>query len=306
MRSEAPGAADRRPAATGAPPRPNLGRAVLWMCGAVVSFCVMAVSVRGLAGVLDIFEMLSIRSGSGALILAVLVLLRPDLRAAVRPRRIPMHLLRNGMHFASQYGWALGITLLPFATVFALEFTQPVWTTLMAALLLGERLTVSRVGAVVLGVVGVVVIVRPGLATFQPAALIVLAAAVGYAVTNIATKALTRSESTFAILVWMNLMQFPMGLAGSDPGFLGKLGVAESLPALGIAISGLTAHYCLTNAFRYGDASVVIPFDFLRIPLIAAIGWLLYGEIVEPAVMAGAAVIIAGVFWTLRAESRRH
>jgi drug/metabolite transporter (DMT)-like permease len=240
------------------------------------------------------------------LILTTAVLLRPRLRPAVRPRRMGMHLIRNGVHYASQYAWALAVTLLPFATVFALEFTMPAWTTLLAALLLGERLSVSRIGAVVLGIVGVLVIVRPGLATFQPAALLVLAAAVGYAASNIATKSLTATEPTFAIIFWMNVMQLPMGLAGSEPGFLAKLGWAEILPTLGIGIAGLAAHYCLTNALRFGDASVVVPIDFLRIPLIAAIGWFIYGETVELAVFLGAAIIIIGVLWNLRAESFRH
>jgi drug/metabolite transporter (DMT)-like permease len=284
----------------------QLGRVVFWMTGTLLSFSVMAVSVRGLAGALSIFEILSIRSASGVLIVLALVLLRPELRSAARPRRMGMHLLRNGVHYASQYAWALSITLLPFATVFALEFTMPAWTTLLAALLLGERLTASRVGAIVLGVLGVLVIVRPGLAAFQPAALIVLAAAFGYAASNIATKMLTSTEPTFAIIFWMNVMQLPMALAGSDPAFLAKLGAAQVLPALGIGVSGLTAHYCLTNALRSGDASVVVPIDFLRIPLIAAIGWLLYGEAVEPAVFLGALIIVSGVLWNLRAESRRY
>jgi drug/metabolite transporter (DMT)-like permease len=284
----------------------QLGRVVFWMSGALLSFCVMAVSVRGLAGALSIFEILSIRSGFGVLILTSVVLLRPRLRAAIRPRRMGMHLIRNGVHYGSQYAWALAVTLLPFATVFALEFTMPAWTTLLAALLLGERLSVSRIGAVVLGIVGVIVIVRPGLATFQPAALLVLAAAVGYAACNIATKSLTSTEPTFAIIFWMNVMQLPMGLAGSDPGFLTKLGAAEILPMFGIGIAGLAAHYCLTNALRFGDASVVVPIDFLRIPLIAAIGWFVYGETVELAVYLGAVIIIVGVLWNLREESFRH
>src|SRR5262249_59377830 len=94
------------------------------------------------------------------------------------------------------------IALLPLATVFALEFTTPAWTTLLAVVLLGERLTASRIGAVALGLAGVLVIVRPGVATFQPAALLVLTAAVGYACTYIATKKLTTTDSTFAIVLW--------------------------------------------------------------------------------------------------------
>jgi drug/metabolite transporter (DMT)-like permease len=163
----------------------------------------------------------------------------------------------------------------------------------------------SRAGSIVLGFAGVLIILRPGAEAFQPAALLVLACALGFAISLITTKQLTKDVSTFAILFWMNLMQFPIGLAGSDPFYLARLGV-EQLPAfLGVGISGLASHYCLANAFRSGDATVVVPLDFLRIPLIALVGWLFYDEGVDVLVFAGAAVIIVGVVWNLRDEARR-
>ena len=105
------------------------------------------------------------------------------------------------------------MTLLPFATVFALEFTMPAWVALLAALILGERMTPSRIGSIVLGFLGVLVIVRPGLASFQPVALLVLFAAFGFAISLIATKKLTNRVSTFTIIFWMNVIQLPLALA---------------------------------------------------------------------------------------------
>jgi drug/metabolite transporter (DMT)-like permease len=170
--------------------------------------------------------------------------------------------------------------------------------------MLHERMTPSRIGAVVLGLLGVCVILRPGIETFHPAALLVLAAALGYAVQNIATKQLTTTESTFAIVFWMNVIQLPLGLIGADPWFAARLGLHE-LPALaGLGIAGLSAHYCLSNAFRAGDASLVVPLDFLRIPLIAVVGWWLYGEPLDFFVFAGAGLIILGLLWNLRREAR--
>jgi len=194
---------------------------------------------------------------------------------------------------------------LPLATVFALEFTAPAWALLLAMPVLGERMTASRIGAVVLGLMGVVVIVRPGLATFQPAALLVLLAALGFANTLILTKKLTRTDTTFAIIFWMNLIQLPLALIGSNPLFVTKLAFADLAPALAVGISGLASHYCLANAFRWGDASVVVPLDFLRIPLIAVVGWWLYGERLDPLVFSGAALIVAGILWNLRSEAAR-
>ena len=69
------------------------------------------------------------------------------------------------------------------------------------------------------------------------------------------------------------------------------------LALIGVTVGGLGTHYCLTNAFRYGDAIVVIPMDFLRLPLIALIGWTFYGEQIDAIVFAGAGLIIFGVLW---------
>lgn len=284
----------------------HLGRVVLWMIAAVLSFSTTAIAIRNLSGQLSLFEILSIRSAFGVAILAGLRLARPDLRGEMRPRRLGLHFIRNGLHFAAQYGWALAITLLPFATVFSLETTNPVWTTLLAALLLGERLTAARIGAIVLGFVGVLIIVRPGLATFQPAAAILLTATLAFAASNIATKKLILTESTFAIMFWMNAMQLPMGLVGSDPHAFARFEVWMLPSIIGIGISGLSAHYCLTNALRWADAGIVLPMDYMRIPLIAVIGWWFYGESVDVFVFIGAAVIISGILWNLRAEARRH
>ena len=189
-------------------------------------------------------------------------------------------------------------------TVFALEFTTPAWTLLLALPVLGERMTVSRVGAVVLGLVGVLVILRPGVGTFRPASVLVLGAAIGIAITLIATKKLTRTDSSFAIIFWMNLIQAPLAFAASQPLFVTKLSTWQMPAVAGIGCAGLISHYCLANAFRAGDATVVVPLDFMRIPLIAVIGWWLYGERLDPFVFAGAGLIIAGVLWNLRAEAR--
>jgi drug/metabolite transporter (DMT)-like permease len=274
------------------------------MSGALVMFCVMAVSVRVLATNFSIFEVLAVRSGFGILVLCGIAGFSPTLRTAIVPRRMSLHLVRNTGHYIGQYMWALSLTLLPFATVFALEFTTPAWTMLLAALVLGERMTPSRAGAVVLGFAGVLIILRPGLAAFHYASLLVMGAALLYAVSMINTKQLTRTESAFAIVFWMNVMQFPMSLAGSALDFPLRFTSSDILPILGVGISGVTSHYCLTNAFRAGDASVVVPLDFLRLPMIAAVGWWLYAETLDIFVLAGAVTIVAGVIWNLRAETR--
>ena len=193
--------------------------------------------------------------------------------------------------------------MLPLAMVFALEFTMPAWTVLLAIWLLHERMTPSRIGVVVLGLIGVLIILRPGIASFNPAALLVLTAAFGYAVTMITTKKLTMTETTFGIIFWMSVIQFPLSLIGSDVTGFFHLETRHILPAIGVGIAGLTSHYCLSNAFRAGDATLVVPLDFMRIPLIAVVGWAFYGEPLDIFVLLGALIIVTGVLWNLRAET---
>ena len=284
----------------------KLVRVVLWMVGALLSFSVMAVSIRELAKMnLSIFEILAIRSGVALLVLLVLLAVRPELRVHALPRRMKLNLLRNTVHYASQYAWALSITMLPLAMVFALEFTMPGWTVLLAVWLLHERLSPSRIGVVVFGLIGVLVILRPGIASFNPAAFLVLAAAFGYAITMITTKQLTMTETTFGIVFWMAVIQLPLSLIGSDPMVFFHLETRHILPAIGVGTAGLTSHYCLSNAFRAGDATLVVPLDFMRIPLIAVVGWAFYGERFDIFVFLGALIIVAGVLWNLRAEATR-
>jgi drug/metabolite transporter (DMT)-like permease len=294
--------------------RQNLARVVAWMTGALISFSASALAVRALAkGGLNIFEILTIRSGTGVLVLVALIAIYPELRPAIAPRYMGFHLARNTTHFAGQYAWAYAVTVLPFAMVFSLEFTTPAWVALLAALVLGEHMTKSRLGSVMLGFIGVLIIVRPGLEGFQPTALIVLFAAFAFAVSLIVTKQLTNRVSTFAIIFWMNVIQLPITIAwplivaakGGPSFFIFRLGTDLIVPTLALGVVGLTSHFCLTQAFRSGDATVVVPLDFLRIPLIALIGWMFYGEHLDAFVFAGAGFIICGVLWNLSAESRR-
>jgi drug/metabolite transporter (DMT)-like permease len=282
----------------------QLSRVVFWMTGTLLSFCVMAVSIRGLAGNLSIFEILTVRSSLALVILLGLAALRPDLRVGFRPEQLGIHFSRSFVHFAGQYLWTLSLTLLPLAVVFTLEFMLPVFVVILATIFLGERMTSGRLIVIVLGFAGALVILRPGLEAFQPAALIVVLAAFFYAVFSVLTKKMTSNTGIFAIVFWMNLMQFPIGLAGSDPLFPLRLEPWQWPSVAGVGIAGLSSHYCLANAFRWGDASLVTPLDFLRIPLIAVIGWWFFGETADIWVFVGGLTILAGILWNLRAETR--
>lgn len=282
---------------------------LFWMLGSLVSFAGVALSVRGLQGAMTVFEMLAIRNIGGLIILAGMMLLAPGPDQTMRMAKPRIHLLRNTAHFTGQALWVWGVTVLPLATVFAIEFTTPCWVALFAVLFLKERLTLPRALAIALGFVGVLIILRPGMDSFRPEALAVVLAAVFFGMQITTTKFLTGSNSTWTIMFWMNLMQLPMNMLanmalGQSPLIVGKLSWEIWLPVTGIAVTGFLAHYCLTNAFRHGDATLVVPIDFLRVPLIALIGWLFYNETPEIAVLIGALVVIGGVVINLVAEAR--
>lgn len=277
-------------------------RGALWMGGALLSFSAMAIAVRELLRHMGNFEILFLRSLVSLLILLA-ILPRFGL-ATLRTRRAGLHVLRNLLHFGGQYAWVYAIAMLPLATVFAIEFTMPVWTALLAIPLLGERLNRGRVIMLVLGLAGIVIILKPGIGVVQPAALVMLAGSLAYALTMICTKRLSESDSALAILFYMAVVQLPLAFFPALPGWV--VPTPADLPwIVAIGAAGLTAHFCLTRAVRIADATLVIPIDFLRLPLIAVVGAIFYGEKVDVTIMLGAAVIFAGTWYSIQRESRR-
>jgi len=277
-------------------------RGVLWMGGAVLSFSAMAVAARQLLAHMGPFQVLFVRS---VIMLAIVLLVVAQSRDAVTStRRLPLHVLRNVVHFAGQYCWVFAIGALPLATVFAIEFTMPVWTAILAALLLKERLTPNRLTMLALGLVGVLIILRPGVTVFHPAALVALAASLFYAGNMIATKRLAATDSPIAILFWMSVIQTPLALLTALPQWVapppGDLGWM-----LVMGVGSYTAHYCMSRAFRLAEATVVVPIDFTRLPLIAVVGAVFYAEPFDPMILLGAGIIFAGTYTSLRLETRR-
>ncbi len=274
----------------------HIGRAATWMIGAILSFSAMAVAGREASLSLDTFEIMMYRSCVGVLVVCGLITGLGKWRA-VSGERLLQHGLRNMAHFTGQNLWFYAVTVIPLAQVFALEFTSPIWVILLAPLLLGERLTRARALAVLLGFVGILIVARPSPSTFSIGLACAAGSAVFFALTNIATKRLTRHESIWSIMFWLTSLQLGMGLlfAGWDMDI--ALPDAQNLPfLLIIGCAGLSAHFCITNALSLAPAAVVVPIDFARLPFIALIGWLLYGEAVEIWLFVGAALILAGNF----------
>lgn len=273
------------------PPSQSVPRAMLWMLGALVSFSALALAGRELSTEMTLFQVLFLRSVICLLALAVLA---PYLGwPRLTTRHLKLHLLRNSVHYGASYCWFLGVISIPLAEVFAIEFTSPIWTAVLAVLFLREPLTRARVGAIALGFLGVMVILRPGAEIVHPAALAVLAAALGYASAYVITKRLTADDGPFVILFYMNAIQLLIGLVPTaatwvtpSPALWPWVGV--------VGAAGLLSHYCIARAMALADATVVAPLDFLRLPLIAVIAYLVYDETLDLFVLAGAMLVVAG------------
>ncbi|WP_432450108.1 DMT family transporter [Aliiroseovarius marinus] len=269
-------------------------KAALWMLGSILSFSAMAVAGRQLGGVVDTFELMFYRSAVGVLIVFPLLF----------AKRVKLHelcmnwrlqLIRNIAHFTGQNLWFLAVTLIPLAQVFALEFTSPLWVVLLSPLLIKDHLTRRRLIAVLLGFAGVMVIVQPGASSLSAGTVYVALAAICFALTAIFTRQLTQTNGLLVILAWLTGSQLVMGgiMAGWDGNI--TLPTAHTAPLLVlIGLAGLIAHTCLTRALTLAPASIVIPIDFARLPLIALVGALFYDESVGWSLALGAALIIAG------------
>jgi drug/metabolite transporter (DMT)-like permease len=195
------------------------------------------------------------------------------------------------------------IGALALATVFAIEFTMPVWTALLAAAFLGEHLTRPRLVQLVLGVIGVAIILRPGLGAFHPAVLVMLLGALFYASNMIFTKRLSATDSALAVTFWMSVVQLPVTLVSAWHSWVAPQ-LADATWVFVIGAGSFAAHYCLTRAMHLAEATVVVPIDFIRLPLIAVVGALFYAEPFDPMVIVGAAVIFAGTYYSLSRERR--
>jgi drug/metabolite transporter (DMT)-like permease len=268
------------------------------MAGWLALMLIVVVAGREAMRELNVFQLMESRTILGFFMLYPLIRISGGF-SVVKTARAHMHVARNLIHYGAQLGWFFALTLIPIGQVVAIEFTMPIWTAILAATFLGERMTVWKVAAIVLGVIGVIVIVRPATGEINPGQLIALAAAVGFGVSIAMVKSLTRTEQTLAIIFWMLVVQ-------SVAGFLPALYVWTWPPTYiwvwvaVIAFCGTFSHYCMARAMLHADATVVIPMDFLRVPLTATAGWLIYSERLDLFTVLGAALILAGNLLNLK------
>lgn len=284
-------------------PVSDMTKVGLWMVGALASFTTMAICGRELAGDLSTFQILFWRSMVGLVMISAL--LTRFGWGQIRTHSIGIHLLRNAAHFGGQFGWFFAIAMIPLVEVFALEFTTPIWTAVMASIFLRERLTSGRIVAIAIAFVGVLVILRPGLTVVGIGSLAALGAALGYATAHTTTRFLAQRDTPLCILFYMTVMQLPMGLVPALHGWIWPHGMEWFWLAL-VGITAMSAHYTLTRALKLAEAAVVVPIEFMRLPLIAVVGYVFYGEALEIWVGIGGVLVCGGILLNLRDAERRQ
>ena len=283
--------------------RPLLAAA--WMVGAIIAFSSMAVGGRAVAHELDSFELMMYRSYIGLGIILIIGLIWGKF-GEVRFDNLPLHGLRNMGHFIGQNLWFSALQLITLAQLFALEFTSPIWVVIFAALFAGEKLTQPRVIAVILGFIGALIVARPGMGGDALGLALAAASAIGFAISIVSTKVLTRTETIFGILFWLTAMQAVFGTvtAGWD-GDVAWPSLAVWPWVVMVGLAGLIAHTCLTNALAVAPATIVTPMDFARLPAIAVVGMLFYNEAIDIWVFVGALVIFAGNYLNIWSQNQK-
>lgn len=281
--------------------QPSNLKAVLWMGAWHVLMLGMTLASREVTREIHVLHLMELRSVIGFIMLLPLVVYYGGFRAMATKRPI-LHVSRNVAHYFGQAMWLYALTLIPLAQLIAIEFTAPLWTAVLAVAFLGEKMSGRKIAALVLGIIGVVIIVRPGAEAMDPGHLVVLAAAVGFGISVAMVKSLTRTESVIRIIFWMLIIQSVIGLIPAI--YYWQWPSAGVWPwILVAAFCGSFAHYCMAQALVYADATVVTPMDFLRVPLTALLGYLVYQEQIDAVTAIGTALILFGNLLNLRRRS---
>src|SRR3979411_826864 len=160
---------------------PSKSLAALWMSGWLALMLIVVIAGREGMRELNVFQLMFMRTIIGFFLLYHPVRANGGF-SVVKTARIHMHVARNLIHYGAQLGWFFALTLIPIGQVVAIEFTMPIWTAILAALFLGERMRAWKIAAMGLGIVGVIIIVRPATGEVNPGQLIALAAAVGFGI----------------------------------------------------------------------------------------------------------------------------
>jgi drug/metabolite transporter (DMT)-like permease len=275
-------------------------KGALWMAAAATAFALMITLVRQLTDGLHPLQVVFFRTAFG--LLAMLPWLLRQGVGVLRTSRLRLHLLRALIGIFAMVGWFTTLSLMPLAEATALSFTAPIFTSVLAVLILGEVMRLRRWSAVAIGFLGALIIVRPGFAAIQPAALLAIATAAIWASSTILIKIMARTESAGAITTYMVLLTTPMTLLAAL--FVWQNPTFEQLAwAALLGTAGSAGHFCMSRALATADATLVAPLDYLRLPIVALIAFIAFGEVPAVWVWLGGGVIAASSIYLAQREA---
>lgn len=278
-------------------------RGILWVSGGTLFFALADLFVKTLGARFDAMEIALFRYASGLAILAP-VFARMS-REELRTRVIGLHCLRMGLAFVAQTLVILSVIWLPLADATAFMFSKPLFTTLVAVILLREAVSGRRWTATAAGFAGVLVMLRPGASGIDPAALAAVAAALAFAVANVLIRVLSRTEPTRRILFYYHVGGV-IAFAG-PAAWVWRAPVGAEWLLLGCVGALTTAGMvCFMRGFAVGEANAVGPAEYVRMIYAALFGLLLFSEIPSPWTVGGAAVIAGSAWFIAREEARRR
>lgn len=281
----------------------NLRGAALMACAAVV-FALEALVLRWLTnrGVPVPVQVAARAAGQVVWVLPLILARGP---IVFRTRRAPLHVLR-GLSSLTCWGlYYVSVARMDLATATALSFTNVVFTTLLAGPLLGERVDRWRWAGALIGLAGIAIMLRPGGDWDLIGALAGLGGAIAWCGITLSSRSLTQTDSTATILAWVGLVTFsgalPFAIAAWRP-----IGLGDFAVMAGAALITPSIIWLVTEALRSGEASAISPVQYLRLPLLALAGWLVWGEAPDAFTWTGAAAILAGALVVTVSEARRR
>jgi len=274
---------------------------IAWMLGFIINISIMAISIRELSLKYTSFEIQNFRNIFSIIIIILIFIVTKNTN--LNTFQLKNNFIRNIFHFIGQSAWTWGLTVLPLAVVFSLEFTMPIWAVIIAIVLLKEKITLNKICFLIIGLMGTWIIFMPDTKYIGFYNIIVLCSAITYAIAHNFTKKLTTTDSILSILFFMSIIQLPFSLVGSL--IIGNIqyNIMMEIPLIIVlTFTSLLAHYSLSSALKYSDASIVLPIDYIRLPLIVFIGWYYYDEKISTNVVIGSLLIIFGVVFFLNKD----
>ncbi len=277
------------------------------MTGTLFCYTAVAVATREVSYDLGTPSILFIRSIVAILLTTFLVGISKRGFSQIRTQCIRLHAIRNCVHFVGQFGWFFAIAAIPLAHVFALEFTVPIWIALLAPIFLKEKLTLERMAYIFIGFAGILIIVRPFGLNVELGAIIMLIGALGFAGGMLGTRQLTLTETPLCILFYMAVLQLPLSTTLLVSTGSIQMPSPENLALIVFITAGvMTAHYCMARAFQLAEIIAVVSLEYLRLPMIAIVGALLYAEAIDVATVVGGLAILVGNYLNVRMSSRKR